>query len=151
MVDSAEIVERVRRSHNIIIRRLPETSDSSTDDGAVRAIVGHVFPVGVQHIVSHGRIGAVSGPNPRPVLVRITSSVTALSILRNKKILSTAPAYRKIQISDDITPNQFACLQKAREELRLRQLNGESDITIKYVMRGVPTVVKAVVSTSPKK
>lgn len=141
-LDSSEILDRVRRSHNVILRRLPESQDGLSDDGAVHNIVNHIFSPGTGHIVSHNRIGRKTGQTPRPLLIKFSNPVTPLTILRNKKLLSTSSAFGGVTISDDVTPYQSSCLRKAREELKSRLSCGEADLTIKYV-RGVPTVVRA--------
>lgn len=119
---------------------MPEPADDLSDGVVARNIVGHIFAPGTEHIVSQNRVGRRRGEKPRPLLIKFSNPVTARTILRNKKLISTSAVFSGVTISDDATPYQISCLQRAREDLKARQSRGETNITIKYV-RGIPTVV----------
>ncbi|XP_044748723.1 uncharacterized protein LOC123309599 [Coccinella septempunctata] len=49
-VEYPELIDRVRRSHNIIARFVPENSDSSSDESTVKQIVDQILPSYSQHV-----------------------------------------------------------------------------------------------------
>lgn len=138
--DSFEIMERVRRSHNIMIRRLPEVPDGVDIVSVVKDVVDHISPGSSSHLISCSRIGSQARQSPKPILANFSNPSIVRSILRNRKLLCTSSRFREVGVSDDVTPLQARLLRDAREELNLRQTRGESNLTIRYV-RGTPTVV----------
>ncbi|KAL3283706.1 hypothetical protein HHI36_024006 [Cryptolaemus montrouzieri] len=51
-IDSLEILDRIRKPHNIIIRHVPDKQDSASGDLTVRAIVDFLSP-GSSQILFH--------------------------------------------------------------------------------------------------
>ncbi|KAL3279835.1 hypothetical protein HHI36_017340 [Cryptolaemus montrouzieri] len=119
-IDSIEILDRILRSHNIIIRHVPDKQDSTSDDLTVRAIVDFLSPGSSQHIVATSRLRDAEKRMPRILLVTFFNPIITRKLLRNKKMLSTAANFRTFSISDDVSPQQANILKKAREELQLR-------------------------------
>lgn len=139
-VDTAEIMERVRRSHNIIIRNVQESNAVEQDTITVNQIFDHIIPQQSHHVISISRIGTHSPPKNRPILVSFSNPSIVKKILRNKKLLKLVDSFRAISLSDDLTPNQSNYLRELRDRLRHRLQQGETDLTIKF-LKGVPTIV----------
>lgn len=72
----------------------------------------------------------------RSLRVIFPTSDAALHVIKNKSKLINS----KIKISSDNTKMQLEHLQNLRTELQQRQINGESNLTIKYV-KGVPKII----------
>lgn len=141
----SEAVERINRSHNIIICNLPETgagenqTTTQEDESKVKEILDHIQGDTATAPVSIRRIGRSQNNKPRMVKVSFSFTTQARLILRNKKRLAGS-AYSHISIRDDKTPQQTAYLNQLRAELKTRNDSGESNITIKY-KNGVPAIV----------
>nr|CAH7741473.1 unnamed protein product [Callosobruchus chinensis] len=137
---TAELLERFRRSHNIVIRGVPEASDRD-DASTVSTIIGLTDDSVNAHITGISRLGSTSSTNrTRPLKVCFSNPQSAMKILRNKRAILQNPSYRNMSITDDKTPAQISHLNLPREELNCRQAAGERDITIKYVT-GTPRIV----------
>nr|CAI5844079.1 unnamed protein product [Callosobruchus analis] len=137
-VSNDEFLERFRRSHNIIIIGLPETSDTNA---TVSAILNHVDPIANNHRLSISWLGTTPQANrARPVKVCFATPAVARSVLRKKNQLRGNTTYDSIKITDDKTPAQLNELSNLRVELRRRLDSGEPNLTIKYV-RGSPRIV----------
>ncbi|KAL3275145.1 hypothetical protein HHI36_019914 [Cryptolaemus montrouzieri] len=101
-IDCIEILDRIRRSHNIMIRHVPDKQDSASDDLTVRAI-DFLSPGSSQDIVATSRLGDAEKRMPRLLLVTFNPIITR-KLLRNKKMLSTTDNFRTFSISDDVSP-----------------------------------------------
>ncbi|KAL3267856.1 hypothetical protein HHI36_006997 [Cryptolaemus montrouzieri] len=88
--DSSEILDRVRKSHNVIVRRVAENSDPASDFNTVTRILELVVPFSSKYTVSSSRIGSENRRGPRPILVSLSNPIIARDILGNKKLLSTS-------------------------------------------------------------
>lgn len=139
-IDSGEVLERVRRANNILIRGLPETNGDDTDRSIILDVVGRLDVTAVSEVSAVGRVGVVKDGYPRPIKVGFRDSSHPRRILRDKKLLSQHPDYKSLIITDDKTPQQYRELQAARMELKAKRLAGETDLTIKYI-KGIPTIV----------
>ncbi|VEN59021.1 unnamed protein product [Callosobruchus maculatus] len=148
-VIEAEALERLSRSHNVIILGIPETNNA---EEYVNEILNQVDPVANAHRLNVVRLGSVSVQNrPRPVKVCFATPVVAKSVLRKKSILERHHIYSSTKITDDKTPAQLKELSTLREELKRRQTGGEKDLTIKYI-KGSPRIVNnTYTSTKPQK
>ncbi|KAL3281197.1 hypothetical protein HHI36_004413 [Cryptolaemus montrouzieri] len=138
-IDSSEILVRARRSHNVIVRRVVEDSDPGSDLSTVTKVLELVVPSNSKYLVPSSSNGSENRRGPRPILVSLSDPITARDILRNKKLLSTSEMFKKVTMTD-VFPKQTECLKKAPEDLKLRQSQGEQNLTIKY-LKGVPTVI----------
>nr|CAI5826344.1 unnamed protein product [Callosobruchus analis] len=115
-----EALEQFRRSHNILILGVPESTN------------------GNEYVT-----GSVSATDrARPIKVRFASPAVAKAILQKINALSSHPLFKTVMIVDDKTPAQQKQLLNLHEELKRRRSSGEIDITIKYI-KGTPKIVKS--------
>lgn len=141
---SEETIERLRRSHNVILSAVPESSD---EEVVVRRIIDSILPSSSQTILSMSRLNASkrtsTRTSARPRLLKVTFSniITPKILLRNKAALLTSE-FRNISLRDDKTPHELQLLEALRGELKERQAAGERDLTIKYV-KGSPKIVQS--------
>lgn len=142
---ASEVVERHRRSKNIVIYNLTECESSISKDIdlydkiSVMKIITHVFKTHETEPKIH-RLGwdkPSVGTRPRPVLVSLESTEKARQILKYKFALK---AKFLVTIGNDETPMQQAILSRLREEL-CEKKKTNSKLTIKYV-RGCPRIVE---------
>nr|CAI5851460.1 unnamed protein product [Callosobruchus analis] len=134
--NQAETLEILRRSHNVLLRGVPE---GDNDPNLVTDIISHIDSAANAHRVSATRLGRLTS-RPRLIKVTFASPVFAKNVLRKKSSILSHPSLNSVKILDDKTPTQMQQLQDLREELRHRQAAGETDITIKYV-QGTPSIV----------
>lgn len=141
---SSEAVEILKRSHNVIFRKLPEAPN---DEDQVRELLNVIDQSCYRSIVSISRLTSSksSAAQPRPVKVVFNNIFTPKNILRNKSALLTS-TFKDVTVTDDKTPAEMRSLMALREQLKARQAAGEQNITIKYV-KGTPSIVHI----SPKK
>nr|CAH7747960.1 unnamed protein product [Callosobruchus chinensis] len=128
----AEMLERYRRSHNILIKNVVENANSN-DNVTVSEVLNIIDPAANGHVISISRLGAPQANRSRPLKISFSNPVTVKNILRRKKSLLSNPSFKHFIIDDDKTPHQMAQLVQLREDLRRRQTAGERDITIKYI------------------
>jgi hypothetical protein len=83
------------------------------------------------------RIGKYSTNKARSIKICFDAPDPAKTLLRNKNKLP-----ENIRIYSDQTPAQISFLNSIRDELKRRESNGETDLTIKYFY-GMPTIVKS--------
>lgn len=136
-----EINERNKRSSNIIIYNLVEsTSDSKDvriahDVSKVIELINKVPNVDINSVQAF-RLGKVINNKPRPIKVILNHSDVVKNIFKNKSLLQQGT---NIRIASDQTPLQRQHLDKLRQTLEMRLSKGERDLTIKYV-KGIPTI-----------
>nr|CAH7745594.1 unnamed protein product [Callosobruchus chinensis] len=135
----AEMLERYRRSHNILIKNLVENANSN-DNVTVSEVLNIIDPAANGHVISVSRIGAPQANRSRPLKISFSNPVIVKNILRRKKSLLSNPSFKHFIIDDDNTPHQMAQLVQLREDLRRRQAAGERDVTIKYI-RCIPEII----------
>lgn len=135
---SNEAVEKIKRSHNIIVAALPENPE---EDQQVRELVDVIRPMSSQAILSISRLGLARTQSSRPRLIRVTFSnmITPRTILRNKSALLTSK-FKDVSVRDDKTMDEIRQLENLRKQLKSRLAAGEPDLTIKYV-KGIPSIV----------
>lgn len=133
-----EIIERVKRSHNILIRGVAE---AECDDRVIAQLLDHVDSRANSQRISFSRIGRSNCSRPRPLRVTFSNSSIVSTILRRKNRIHDKPSWKNCTISDDKTPQQMEELAHLRVELKRRRLEGESNIDIKFV-RGAPTIIE---------
>lgn len=115
-----EILERVKRSNNIIIRGISEDINVESNSSTVRNIVECVTVGAGDHITGISRLGRKQAKGDRPIKVEFSSSSIPSKILRNKIKLTQNTTYSKIKISDDMTPTQLNEIKKVREDIKRR-------------------------------
>lgn len=135
--NTMETIEKIRKSHNLIISALPESPE---DVQRVKEVVSTIDPTSCSSIVSVSRLGQGVSRQPRLIKVAFNNMLTPKLLLRNKGALRTTGKYKKVTIREDKTLQEMRFLDTLRGELKTRQAAGERDITIKYV-KGVPTIV----------
>lgn len=138
-----EVRDRMNRECNIIIYNIPE--NPQTDIVTVGNILNVVSPE-VDVSLSNDKISRLgkkdgNSSKPRPVRVTLPSSVIVSKILRNKNKLKNDNTHKNIFLKNDETPYQRQLLNTARDNLRRRINEGESNLTIKYV-NGIPIVTE---------
>ncbi|XP_045476319.1 uncharacterized protein LOC123681986 [Harmonia axyridis] len=139
-VSSREILERLKRSYNIIIKNIPEGNDAD-DVEVVKGILNSIDNSACDTVVSVTRIGRASN-NRRPVKVCFSNFHTPLKVLKSRRLILDNPALKNYHISDDKSREQVEKLNRTREELKNRLDKGEKHITIKYI-NGEPSIVSS--------
>nr|CAH7763956.1 unnamed protein product [Callosobruchus chinensis] len=134
-----EMLERYRRSHNILIKNVAENANSN-DNVSVSEVLNIIDPAANGHVISVCRLGAPQANRSRPLKISFSNPVTVKNILRRKKSLLSNPSFKHFIIDDDKTPHQMAQLVQLREDLRRRQAAGGRDTTIKYI-RCIPEII----------
>lgn len=111
----SEVHDRVRRSFNVLLFRMPE-SGVETPNGLREAVVqlltylGLTFPA--DNPLAIKRLGVYRGEF-RPILVIFKSPTHAQVIVKNKSRLKAVPHWRNVLVGRDMTVNQ-------RNAMRLR-------------------------------
>lgn len=100
--DTAEILERSKRSFNIIIKNILE-SDPSNDFEAACEVLGHVDPSAPNLLVRTARLGKTRSVQPRMLKVTMVCPDMVSSLLRNKKKLLSRESFQKYVFTDDKT------------------------------------------------
>lgn len=139
-LDSAEILERVKRSYNILLKNVPESDPEEGDTDVAVKILESIDNSIQSAIVKISRIGKRNPSHPRLLRVSFSNNGVVGTLLRNKKKLLNSGDFKRVLVSDDKTPHQLATLSQLRLDLKERETSGERDLTIKYV-RGEPTIV----------
>lgn len=138
-VEPSEMLERLRRSHSLLIRGVPEASPD-VDVSLVSQVLDCICPDANLQRTSISRIGTSLSDRPRILKLSFNNPLIVTRILKNKRVIASMPDWRKFSITDDKTPMQAKQLQDLRAVLERRRRAGEVNLTIKYI-RGVPTIV----------
>ncbi|KAL3282556.1 hypothetical protein HHI36_005736, partial [Cryptolaemus montrouzieri] len=98
--DTGEILERVRRANNIMVKSQSGTNPLELNKIAI--IVGHIDSDAANSIFKVTRVGLDS-----LCLWEVTFSdpAAAQKVLRNKKSHLNHPNYKNVRITDDLTPS----------------------------------------------
>lgn len=147
-IQPAEMLERLRRSHNILIRGIPEASPAD-DEASVSQVLDRVNPDANSQRTSISRIGVSTNNRPRILKVSFNNPLIVTRILKDRRVIASVRDWRKYSITDDKTPLQVKELNDLRAELKHRIDAGESNINIKYIS-GKPTITKISTSKSAK-
>lgn len=135
----AEVEERTRRAHNILVFDIPEPAD--TDPARVAGILAPLALPSDAYTVS--RLGKApplaAGRKPRPIMVTFNSRGNARHVLRNKASLTLEG--KAVAVRGDDMNRQRDLLKQARTALEERRKAGDADWTIRFV-NGVPRVVR---------
>lgn len=136
-----EMQNRSNRDKNIILLGLPEpiasnsNERSTKDEAQVLKIISQVS-AGIPNPSKVFRIGKFQPGKSRSVKVCFEAKEPAKELLRKRNKLQDG-----LKIFSDQTPTQQKYMRKLREDLKRRQENGETDLTIKYV-NGTPSIIK---------
>lgn len=132
-----EIVQRVKRSFNIIMRNVLEMTDS--DDRIKADSMFRCIDESPGNLIVETRhIGRGVPNNPRMFKVALMNSDIVSTTLRNKKKLQSFSGFKNVDLSDDKIPNQISELNE-RRELKRGELAEEVDLTIKYILQKIET------------
>lgn len=140
-----EVQNRNNREKNIVLVGLPESSLSnreermSKDENDVLRIITSLSTE-IPKPIKVFRIGKYKLGKNRSLKVCFDGIGPAKQLLRNKDKLPD-----DIKIYSDQTPAQQHYLKVLKDELKRRENNGETNLTIKYI-NGTPTIIK----TTPK-
>lgn len=132
-----ELMERQKRSCNIVIFNLKETNGESDADIAVAKQILEDLINSEILIQSALRVGKKNKNGNRALKVSLDNSVTAATIIQAKKDKLKG---KHIYISADLTQSQRFNLQELKKELDTRKNSGETNLIIKYI-NGVPKIV----------
>ena len=142
-----EISERERRKFNIIIFKMPESTevDSLQRKAQDTSVVAELFAsilcseVDCRELKVH-RIGSRSIGKDRPVRVVLQSEEEVRKILSHARNAKSKNRFRDFIVSSDKTPRQQSQYQDLKRQLSERLKNGEKNLKIRYVS-GVPKIV----------
>lgn len=130
-----EVSERQKRSCNLMVFNMPQTSeneDRSRAEDMLRGLVGS--PV---NIVSLARLGKRNKNGHQSLRLTLGSPEVVRLVLGKKRELNKGPG---IFLEADLTAEQRAEVNNLKNELKLRRGNGERDLILKYV-NGVPKLI----------
>lgn len=129
-----ELLERQKRSCNILIFNMSESSDDKTNaEKILRDLAKHDV-----NIIETARIGKPNKKGNRALKITLpNANVTSKIITAKKDPLKGKHVY----ISPDLTIRQRNHYNELKNELNERRNSGENDIIIRYV-KGIPTIVK---------
>nr|CAI5829945.1 unnamed protein product [Callosobruchus analis] len=140
--------ERNIRKRNIVIFNLEEKSPNldkdqriSLERNDINELLHFISEDVPKSNLSH-RLGTfnLNREKPRPIKVSLPDESAVLKVIRNCKKLKNSDKYKHISISFDKTPRQIGFYQDLKNQLIVRQNNGESNLKIKYV-QGTPKIV----------
>ena len=141
----SEFQDRISRSHNIILFKVPERTspNPASDDELARQTLGKVKNLDLGHITARRLGKVVKNDSIRPLLVSFKSPEEALCVLRNKKLLPT-----NISASADRTPGQRAMIKGVYDKVNAHNSSyPDNQKTVKFI-NGVLTIVDSI-SNSP--
>jgi hypothetical protein len=136
-----EIQDRLQRGKNLIMVGLREQSDPNQSDRNnldmeevlnTLTKIDQACPKPLKVI----RLGQLNAGKPRPVKIIFQNCETTRHLLKNRSKLSN-----NIKLYGDQTPAQRSYMQNLQKELKKREQDGESNLSIKYI-KGVPTITK---------
>lgn len=131
-----ELQDRERRSKNIMIYNLEESSSNENIDQDivnVKCTIQSVRKINVDNIKIM-RLGVKRQGTTRPLKVILNSKEDALDIIKNK-----FKCRNPIKIDHDRTPKQRKHLQDLKEQLKSLHESGLRDKTIRYI-NGIPKI-----------
>lgn len=144
-----EISDRERRKCNVIVFGCKETAAESNreqnqyDQQMVKEILS---TLGVRDVepksIRLGKYDVTKVDSCRPIKVTLPSELTVFTILRSANALKSSTKFAGLFISRDKTPFQLKMHNDARQELKRRRDNGESNLKIKY-SNGIPGIVSS--------
>lgn len=144
-----EIEERQRRSLNVIVFNIPESSSDvalermTYDAGIVSGLLGHICGDGLALTdIKVSRVGRRVAGKVRPVRVRLLRKDDVRKILMNSHKSRNAADFGGFVISCDRTPGQQSHYRELKRQLAERIRSGESGLRIKYVS-GIPKIVQS--------
>jgi hypothetical protein len=138
--------EDFNRSCNLIFYNTTECDSNRSDDrtefdliqvnNVIKSILVECNIIPIKVI----RLGRYQKDKSRPIKVTFSSTSDIYEILKNKRKLSQLAPPSSINISTDRTQYQRDFMKKLRDELTVRNSNGEAGLTIKF-FKGTPKIV----------
>lgn len=137
---SAEILDRVRRSSNLMVAGIPEDIDIRN---AVDGVLDTLLPetAGLQRRPKNVLRMRSGGNNPGLVKVCLEDSETVLFILKNSSKLKNSP-YSSYSLFSDKTRRQREAEKRVRNELASMRAQGNKSARLRYVA-GVPQIIQS--------
>lgn len=146
----AEMHDRTRRSKNIMVFNLVESSDKNLntkkehDRALVNKLIQACSPNTNLDDIKIFRMGGGKQGRTKPIKIVFKSDSDAIKFISNfsnEVATQTDQRFSGVKVSRDRTPRELEYLKSLRLELEQRISRGETDITIKYV-NNVPHIVK---------
>lgn len=149
----AEMNERARRSKNLMVFNLAESSAADvqtrmrSDLDMVNKLLNPFMPSFTTDGIKTLRVGKKlpGSVKPRPLKVILSSQSDVAEFLRSFSADAAArvhQAFSSVKVSRDRTPCESKHLQTLNSELKERVSKGETNLTIKFI-NNVPQIVKS--------
>lgn len=141
-----EVIERQKRSKNIIIYGLKENSNNDQhvrlthDTENVKNILNFLSVDTSNADIKPIRLGKLltNTGKPRPIKITFKEEQAVQNITYKARQLKNSE-YSYINISPDRTPKQIEHYKSLLNQLNERKANGETNLAIKYI-NGIPTI-----------
>lgn len=139
-----EMVQRQSKQNNIMLFNLPESTESdeySTDMAVIRDIFTFMKLNDIQpiHMYRLGDRAERHVSKPRPVKLIFENRRDIFRIFGEQHLLKNSEKWFRLYFVSDRTQMQRDYIHGLREEIFLRQANGETGLIIKYI-RGTPVI-----------
>ena len=143
-----EVLERQKRSSNIIVFNVPEHAESIPRSEGLdkdKRFVSEVLN-SVDHEYDYAnfhcqRLGKFNASRITPIKVFLNSEQDVSNIIRKAKNLITTEQYKNIRLSYDRTPKQLDFYKQLKQEMNDRIRQGETNLKIRYY-NGSPRIVR---------
>lgn len=129
-----EMLDKMRRAHNILLHGFPEATADTDELVNINTLLQNNSNLPLA--TSAMRLGNRIENKTRPLKLKFSSPACVNTLFKNKTFFDS----NKLKISNDQTPRERAFLLNLRTELNERILDGERNLTIKYV-NGIPKIV----------
>ncbi|KAJ3660130.1 hypothetical protein Zmor_004600 [Zophobas morio] len=143
-----EVVERQKRSKNVMIYNVPEQPETMSRDERLMSEttdISNILQVASNDVnIANIRLQRLDKFIPgrcRPIKVFLQSEVEVLNIVRGAKNLSTRDIYKNVRLSFDKTPKQLGNLKLLKSQMLERINNGETGLKIRH-FNGVPRIIR---------
>lgn len=113
----------------------PHTKDENTDEAVIKVAKDMGIEIKPEDISVSHRLGKVTAPYNRPLIVKFTRRDTKKKMMMNKKNLKEKAGYREIYINDDLTSNRYKIAKELRR-LHDSAWTREGKIIVKEVNEG---------------
>ncbi|KAJ3644178.1 hypothetical protein Zmor_026849 [Zophobas morio] len=141
-----EVLERQKRSSNIIVFNVPEHSKSIPRSKRLNKDKRFVSELSVDHEYDYAnfhcqRLGKFNASRITPIKVFLNSEQDVSNIIRKAENLITTEQYKDIRLSYDRTPKQLDFYKQLKQEMNDRIRQGETNLKIRYY-NGSPRIVR---------
>lgn len=134
-------MDRHHRMKNVILFNLPESNTNSSDDNSSIQDIFYFLRLQFQPL-RFTRLGQPSNDpsKPRPIKLCFSEERHVLSIFKTQHNLKFDNEWKNLRFVSDRTKSQRQYMIVLRQELSLRRLNGEPNLSIKYI-NGIPMII----------